>query len=74
MSITQPRFTDLDVVHINTEAALRSAHPHGCLIDAAPLPEDRLTFAPGSARLQLLSLDERSYIRSAVQLASKMLR
>lgn len=27
MGLTQPRFTDLDVVHINTEAALRSGRP-----------------------------------------------
>jgi hypothetical protein len=47
MSITQPRFTDLDVVHINTEAVLRRAHPDGCLVDADPLLKDRWMFAFG---------------------------
>jgi hypothetical protein len=48
MSITQPRFTDLDVMHINTEAVLRGAHPDGCLVDAAALLNNRLMFALGS--------------------------
>jgi hypothetical protein len=50
MSITQPRFTDLDVVHINTEAVLRRAHPDGCLVDADSLLKARLMFAPGGGR------------------------
>jgi HEXXH motif-containing protein len=48
MSITQPRFTDLDVVHINTEAVLRGAHSDGCLVDAAPLLMNRWMFALGN--------------------------
>jgi hypothetical protein len=48
MRLTQPRFTDLDVVHINTEAVLRDPHPDGCLVDAASLLMNRLMFALGS--------------------------
>jgi hypothetical protein len=48
MRQVQPRFTDLDVVHINTEAVLREAHPDGCPVDASPSPWNRSMLAPGS--------------------------